>query len=79
MDISHPHPTNIWYQETSFQTLFGIQRPHPGKFQTNVFVFITGLGDTVDSDRETVEQLVKKLKEEIKYINAFVILFNGQV
>ena len=46
---------------------------------TLVFVFITGLGDTVDSDRETVEQLVNKLKEEIKHVNAFVILFNGQV
>ena len=38
-----------------------------------------GLGDDVQSDRETVTQLVKKLKEEIKHVNAFVILFNGQV
>ena len=33
----------------------------------------------MQSDRETVTQLVKKLKEEIKHVNAFVILFNGQV
>ena len=33
----------------------------------------------MESDRETVEQLVKFLKEEIKQVNAFVILFNGQV
>ena len=33
----------------------------------------------METDRETVEQLVKKLKEEIKHVNAFVILFNGQV
>ena len=33
----------------------------------------------MESDRETVKQLVKKLKEEIKHVNAFVILFNGQV
>jgi len=37
-----------------------------------------GFGDDVESDRETVEQLVKFLKEEIKQVNAFVILFNGQ-
>ena len=30
-------------------------------------------------DRETVVQMVEKLKEEIKFMNAFVILFNGQV
>ena len=33
----------------------------------------------MEADRETVEQLVTKLKEEIKHVNAFVILFNGQV
>ena len=33
----------------------------------------------MENDRETVKQLVKKLKEEIKHINAFVIIFNGQV
>ena len=33
----------------------------------------------MEADRETVEQLVKKLKEDIKHVNAFVILFNGQV
>ena len=33
----------------------------------------------MEADRETVEQLVNKLKEEIKHVNAFVILFNGQV
>ena len=33
----------------------------------------------MEVDRETVEQLVNKLKEEIKHVNAFVILFNGQV
>ena len=38
-----------------------------------------GLGDEVDEDRETVVQMVEKLKEEIKFMNAFVILFNGQV
>jgi len=37
-----------------------------------------GLGDEVEADRETVEQLVDKLKDEIKHVNAFVILFNGQ-
>ena len=41
--------------------------------------FDPGLGDEVEADRETVEQLVTKLKEEIKHVNAFVILFNGQV
>ena len=41
--------------------------------------FHTGLGDEVEADRETVEQLVDKLKDEIKHVNAFVILFNGQV
>ena len=41
--------------------------------------FDPGLGDEVEADRETVEQLVNKLKEEIKHVNAFVILFNGQV
>ena len=33
----------------------------------------------MESDQETVRQLVKKLKEEIKHVNVFVILFNGQV
>ena len=33
----------------------------------------------MEADRETVEQLVDKLKDEIKHVNAFVILFNGQV
>ena len=37
------------------------------------------MGDEVDEDRETVVQMVEKLKEEIKFMNAFVILFNGQV
>ena len=41
--------------------------------------FHTGFGDKVDADRETVDQMVTKLKEEIKYMNAFVIVFNGQV
>jgi len=37
-----------------------------------------GFGDEVEADRETVEQLVTMLKDEIKQVNAFVILFNGQ-
>ena len=32
----------------------------------------------MEADRETVEQLVMMLKDEIKQVNAFVILFNGQ-
>ena len=32
----------------------------------------------MERDRGTVEQLVNFLKEEIKHVNAFVILFNGQ-
>ena len=33
----------------------------------------------MDDDRETVLQMVKKLKEDVKIMNVFVILFNGQV
>lgn len=33
----------------------------------------------VKKDRDTVEQMVIKLKEEIKFMNVFVILFNGEV
>ena len=56
----------------------------PGKIKTlswnrEATSFDPGLGDEVKADRETVEQLVRKLKEEIKHVNAFVILFNGQV
>ena len=40
--------------------------------------FDPGFGDGVERDRGTVEQLVNFLKEEIKHVNAFVILFNGQ-
>ena len=39
----------------------------------------TGFGDIVGADRETVDQMVEKLKNDIKHLNVFVILFNGQV
>ena len=47
--------------------------------QKEAITFLIGFGDDVEADRETVEQLVEMLKEEIKQVNAFVILFNGQV
>jgi len=49
-----------------------------GDGQPVTIIDTPGLGDEVDEDRETVVQMVQKLKEEIKFMNAFVILFNGQ-
>ena len=37
-----------------------------------------GFGDQLEKDAQNVENLVDLLKEEIRYINAFVIMFNGQ-
>ena len=37
-----------------------------------------GFGDTLERDEENVEELVKILKEDLQYIHAFVIVFNGQ-
>jgi len=37
-----------------------------------------GFGDTIAADGKTVNQMVKTLKEEIKFLNTFVLLFNSK-
>ena len=57
----------------------------------HIFVFITpildedvtiidtpGFGDDIEEDERTVNELVDTLKNDVKFINAFVIVFNGQ-
>jgi len=36
-----------------------------------------GFGDEIEADRKTVDQLVKTLKDEIKYLNTFVLVFKA--
>ena len=68
---------NLW-QSSTLQAIELRDNYKPSNSEYHAIV-PPGLGDEVDEDRETVVQMVEKLKEEIKFMNAFVILFNGQV
>jgi len=50
-----------------------------GDDETPVTIIDTpGFGDEADADCKTVDQMVKTLKEEIKYLHTFVLVFNGK-
>ena len=42
-------------------------------------IVFKGFGDEIENDRKTVDQLVKTLKDEIKYLHTFVLVFNKKV
>ena len=50
-----------------------------GIFWSSPHSFYTGFGDETDADCKTVDQMVKTLKEEIKYLHTIVLVFNGKV
>lgn len=42
------------------------------------YIFFTGFGNNLNEEERTIERLVRVLKEEIKFVHAFVIAFKQQ-
>jgi len=49
-----------------------------GKGEDVTIIDTPGFGDEIKEDEKMVNELVDKLKNDVQWINAFVIVFNGQ-